>query len=377
MKRIFILTIMACFALSSHAQVTTPPSGGNQKASVTQYMGLTHVTITYNSPDVTGANGQSREGKIWGQLVPYGLNNLSFGLSSAENPSPWRAGANENTTITFSHDVEIEGSPLKAGTYGLHMIPSETDWIIVFSENASSWGSYFYQEEEDALRVTVTPKKSEFHEWLSYEFYDRQLKSCTAALKWENLEVPFKIGVPNITELYAAQIDDDLRGSGGFNWQAWNNAANFYLSNKLDLNKALEYASGAVEDPFFGQKNFTTLSTKALVLEAMGNEKEANKVRKEAIQDPSATVFQIHGLGRRMIVMGKKKEALEIFKMNAKKYPKTWPINVGLARGYSANGDYKKALKHAKKAFDKAPDERNKNSLTAAIEKLKKNEDIN
>lgn len=370
---------MAIFGLMSYAsaQITTPPSGANQKSVVSQYMGITNVTITYNSPDVTAPNGQSREGNIWGKVVPYGLNNLQFGMSSDENPSPWRAGANENTIIEFSHDMQVEGSTIKAGAYGLHMIPSETTWEVVFSNNSTSWGSYFYKESEDALRVTVTPEKSEFNEWLTYEFDNRQLEGCTAYLKWENLKIPFKISVPNIKEIYAAQIDNELKNAGGFNWQAWNSAASFYLNNEMDLEKALEYANGAVEGPFVGQKNFSTLSVKASVLIAMGNQKEAMKVMSEAAEHPTANVFQIHNLGRGLISQGKMSDALEIFKMNASRFPNTWPINVGLARGYSANGNYKKAMKHAEKALKNAPDERNKKSLTAALEKLKKNEDIN
>ncbi len=126
MKRVLFCTALLCSSLA-FAQISTPPSGGNQKSVVTQYMGLVSVTITYNSPDVTAPNGQDRTDKIWGQLVPYGLNNLQFGTSSDENPSPWRAGANENTTIEFSHDVQVEDQPLKAGTYGLHMIPGEDE----------------------------------------------------------------------------------------------------------------------------------------------------------------------------------------------------------------------------------------------------------
>lgn len=374
-----ITTAILAMVLSMNVvgQVTTPPSGGNQKSSVTQYMGFAHVTITYNSPDVTGNNGKSREGNIWGKLVPHGLNNLNFGESSEANPSPWRAGANENTIIEFSHDMMVEGKAISAGTYGLHMITGENEWTLVLSKNSSSWGSYFYNPEEDALRVKLSPSKNQFTEWLSYEFSNRKTGECTANLVWENLKVPFNISVPNINKLYALRIAEELRGSGGFNWQAWNSAANFYLNNNLDLEKALYYADQSVSGAFGAQKNFTTLSTKAAILDAMGKPKESLEVMKEAINDPSANVFQIHRLGRSYIIRGKKEEALKVFQMNAKRFPNQWPINVGLARGYSANGDYKKALKHAEKALKKAPDDVNKKSLTAAIVKLKNSEDIN
>lgn len=377
MKKITTALMVVAFSMACFAQISTPPNGANQKASVTQYMGLSHVTINYNSPDVTGPNGKSREGKIWGQLVPYGLNNLNFGESSEENPSPWRAGANENTTIEFSHDMEIEGSAIKAGTYGLHMIVEEKEWTIIFSNNISSWGSYFYRPEEDALRVKVKPESGEFKEWLTFDFENRQLDECKAYLSWEKMKVGFKVAVPNMSELYAAQIEEELRSSKGFSWQAWNSAANFFVNKNLDLEKALYFANQAMNGNFGGQKNFSTLMTKASVLNAMGKGKEAMEIFEEAIKDPNANVFQIHNLGRSYIGLGKNKEALEIFELNAKRFPNAWPVNVGLARGHSANGNYKKALKYAEKAAKNAPDKLNKDSMAAAVEKLKKGEDIN
>ena len=113
-------------SIACWSQMTLPPSGSNQKSETSQFLGLVKVTISYSSPDVAGR-------PIWGALVPYGLTNLATFKSSEQNPSPWRAGANENTIITISHDAEIEGKPLKAGTYGLHMIPGPEDWTIIFA----------------------------------------------------------------------------------------------------------------------------------------------------------------------------------------------------------------------------------------------------
>ena len=157
--------------------MTVPPGGGNQSAVVTQYMGLVSVTIDYNSPDVTSPAGDDRTGQIWGQLVPWGIapNQFYPGFGTAET-MPWRAGSNEATTITFSHDVEIEGEPIAAGTYALFMAPGEDEWAIIFNRNSSAWGSFFYEPELDALKVQVKPEKTDFfREWLTYEFDDRQL----------------------------------------------------------------------------------------------------------------------------------------------------------------------------------------------------------
>src|SRR5450432_1640320 len=105
--------------LAQFPGLTLPPSGNNQKASVTQFIGPVRVTIDYSSPAVHGPDGKDRRGEIWGKLVPFGLTNLGFGNGK---PGPWRAGANENTVFAVSHDVMIEGKPLAAGRYGLHMI---------------------------------------------------------------------------------------------------------------------------------------------------------------------------------------------------------------------------------------------------------------
>ncbi|MEL6627727.1 MAG: DUF2911 domain-containing protein, partial [Bacteroidota bacterium] len=118
------------FQILSAQSLPLPPSGGNQKAEVSQYMGMVKATFTYNSPDVTDSRGNSREGKIWGQLVPYGLSPNNFGTAKE---MPWRAGANENTLFSVSHDVMIQGQKLPAGTYGFHIIPGEPnqDWTLI------------------------------------------------------------------------------------------------------------------------------------------------------------------------------------------------------------------------------------------------------
>ncbi len=194
-----LLLLVACSGALVAQGLTTPPGGANQRAVVTQYLGMVSVTIDYNAPDVTSPAGEDRTGKIWGQLVPWGIAPNPFypGFGTAEN-MPWRAGSNQNTTITFSHDVEIEGQALEAGTYALFMAPGESEWTIIFNKNSSAWGSFFYDPSLDALQVQVQPEKTDyFREWLTYEFDDRQLDTAQAVLHWENLRVPFRISVPN------------------------------------------------------------------------------------------------------------------------------------------------------------------------------------
>ncbi|MEM9671654.1 MAG: DUF2911 domain-containing protein [Bacteroidota bacterium] len=370
------LCVSLFFQTATAQMITLPPSGDNQKSEVTQHMGsLAKVTINYSSPDVTSPSGEDRTGQIWGQLVPYGMNNLGFGTATE---SPWRAGANENTTITFSHDMLIEGKPIAAGTYGLHMIVEENEtWTLILSKNTSAWGSYFYDEKDDALRVKVQPEEAEYHEWLSYEFIDRQPDQTTAALVWENKKVPFTIKVPNMTALYLNNMQEELQSTAGFSWQGWNQAANFALQNDTLLDQALTWAESAISAPFIGQENFSTLQTKGSILNKLDRTEEAEETLMQAVNHPTASPTQIHGYGRQLLTQGKQDKALEVFKLNAERYPDTWPVNVGLARGYSAVGEYKKALRYAKMAHEEAPDTLNKDNLQAAIEVLEKGEDFN
>ncbi len=360
--------------LFAQGTVTTPPPGGNQKASVSQWIGLVEVNITYNSPDVTSPTGEDRSGKIWGELVPYGMADLGFGNGK---PSPWRVGANENTIFRVSHDVLVEGKPLPAGTYGLHMVPGEEEWTIIFSKNSTSWGSYFYEESEDALRVTVKPEENPFREWMTFEFVDRQPSFTVASLQWEKLAVPFRIEAPNLTELYVNNMRDELRSTRGFTWQGFQSAAQYCLNNEVNLEEALTWADRAVSQPFIGQANFNTLSTKAQILDKLGRGDEALATMTEALDLPGTTAVQIHAYGRQLVAAGQKQDALAVFQKNAERFPNTWPVNVGLARGYSAVGEYKKALGFAKKALDNAPDDTNRQSLEGAIKKLALGEDIN
>ncbi len=180
-----VLSLAFLLMLPSAASVQEGKIPASLKASVTQRLGTdVDITIEYSRPGVKGR-------KIWGALVPYGM---APGNKYSENkPYPWRAGANENTTIEFNKDVLIEGKPLPAGKYGIHMIPGEKEWIIIFSKNNSAWGSFAYKQEEDALRVTVTPVKAPHQEWLVFGFDDLAGTSATAYLHWEELKVPFKI----------------------------------------------------------------------------------------------------------------------------------------------------------------------------------------
>ena len=361
------------------SQITTPPSGDNQKSTVTQFMGLASVTVNYSSPNVHAPDGSDRAGHIWGELVHWGYSNEQFGFSTEANPSPWRAGANENTTITFSHDMKIEGHPIKAGTYGLFMSPQQDEWTIILSKSANAWGSFYYEQKDDALRFTVKPLSSAYEEWLTYTFEERELSSCTLQMRWENLTVPMKIEVPDINALYYEKIKGELQGTTlGFTYHSWVDGANFLVQKNYKLDEAKAWAQNALKGQFYSTENFETLSCMSNVLQAMGKTTEADSVMKRAINNPTATPLEVHLYARGLQAQKKYNEALEIFKINYKNHPDVAVTNLGMARGYSATGDYKNALKYAKAALAiGADDEPMRKTLEDGIKKLEEGKDFN
>jgi len=367
LKKIFSFLLAAfCFQLS-FAQLTTPADGGNKKASVSERIGITDVTLHYDRPAIKG-----REGKIWGQLVEKGFTDLGFGTSKA---APWRAGANENTTITLSTDVLVEGKPLAAGTYGLFLAYGDNESTFIFSNNSTSWGSYFYDPKEDALRVNVKNKiLAESVERLKYEFMDQTENSATVNLAWEKKSFPFKIEI-DLLKTQLASFRKELRGDKGFKWEAWVDAINYSVQHNTNLVEALQWSDYAINGVYVGQKNFSTLSAKAAVLRKMGRDTEAEAIMKEAM--PLATMQELHNYARQLLAAKKNAEALEAFKLNAQKNPNLFTTNMGLMRGYSANGDYKNALKHAKAALAQAPDDNNKKAIEGFIKTLGEGKAIN
>ncbi len=369
MMKNYLLPILLLFSVNtlSAQNLTTLPDGGNKKASVSEQIGLTDVTIHYDRPAVKG-----REGKIWGGLVAYGFTDLGFGTTKT---APWRAGANENTTISFSTDAMVEGKPIAAGTYALFMAMSPNEATVIFSKNSTSWGSFFYDPKEDALRVSVkTIPTTESVERLKFEFSDQKENSAVISLAWEKLRIPFTVSVDyikNQLETYRKE----LRSNKGFDKDSWVEAVNFSVQNNVNLEEALQWSDYSINGPFIGQKTFRTLSARAALLEKLNRGPEAAQLMKEAM--PLANMQELHGYGRQLLRNKKPAEALEAFKLNAQKNPNVFTTNMGLARGYSANGDFKNASKYAKIALTQAPDKANKDAIGGYIKMLDEKKDIN
>ncbi len=248
------------------------------------------------------------------------------------------------------------------------------DATLIFSNTNSSWGSFFYDPKDDALRVTVkTAPLNESVEWLKYEFMNETDNSAVIALEWEKLKIPFKVEV-DYPKTQLALFKNELRSDKGFTPDVWVQAAQFAAANN-DLEDALQWSDYSINGAFVGQKNFNTLSTQGMILRKQGKTAESDAVMKEALA--LGSMVDLHQYGRQLIGDKKPKDALEVFKLNAHKNPNVFTTDVGLARGYSANGDYKNALKYAKLAQPLAPDKMNKDSVAKMIEMLGQEKDVN
>ena len=187
-------------------------------ATVSQTVGVTHITIDYSSPGVKNRT-------IWGELVPFG--------------EVWRTGANEVTSITFDDPVKINGSELPAGTYGIHTIPGETEWEIIFSKDTEVDAGSNYDPEKDALKIKVKPEEAPFVERMIFIFTNTTDSKTTANLRWEKLSVPFDIEV-STQDIVFAKADEKL------SWLPSFQAANYCLTNDVNLEQGMKWIEASV-----------------------------------------------------------------------------------------------------------------------------------
>ena len=312
------------------------------EAEVEQIVGITEIKISYHRPAVN-------KRKVWGELVPY--------------KEVWRAGANENTTISFSSDVSVGGQKLTAGTYGLHMIPTEADWTVIFSKQNGAWGSFSYDQKEDAARITVSPTSADFQERLGYTFEDPTDSSVTVAMRWEKVRVPIPVTV-DTPQVVVESLRKELRGLGRFFWQGWNQAATYCLRNNVNLDEALEWSNESTKIA----ENFTNLRTKAALLEKKGDTKSADALRAKSLG--LATEAEMNAYGYQLLGQKKTDEAIEAFKKNAKDHPASWNVYDSLAEAYATKGDKKQATELYTKARNMAP-ESQKKRIDDALAKLR------
>lgn len=347
---------------SLHAQALRLPDGVNLKSKTGRSVGVTDIEINWNAPGVKG-----REGKIWGtDLANYGFMVLGFG---SDVQSPWRAGANENTTVSFSTDVTINGARLAAGKYGFFIALYPDSCTLIFNKNTEGWGSYFYDSNLDVMRVTTKQQKNQpaIQERLAYTFANQTAESVEIALEWERWRIPFTVKV-DLVQTTLASIKAQMTGALGFDPGSLEAAATWCLQNKINQEQALNWINSAVSPSLGGVNSFRALGTKAGLLTQLGRQSEADGIMKSALE--SASVMEMHGYGRQLLAQGKTKEAMEVFQQNYTRHKGAWPTNGGLMRGYSAMGDLKKALEYGKIALAQAPDEAGKRALEQAVKTL-------
>jgi hypothetical protein len=325
-----------------HADLKNPQA--SPASSVEQTVGLTDIKVTFHRPAINGR-------KVWGELVPYG--------------EVWRAGANENTTVTFSSDVKIEGKPLRAGTYGVHMIPTQKDWTVIFTNMAVAWGSFTYDVKEDALRVSVKPRQaSSNEERLTYRFDDPTNTKTTLVLAWEKLAVPVSIEV-DTPKVVMASMRGELRGLPGFAPEGWAQAAAYWVKNGGPLDEALKMADKSIGmRPTYG-----SLNTRAAILDKQGKANDAKEARAKAMAIATENDLNLHAYG--LIADKKVDEAIAEFKTIVDKFPASWNAHDSLGEALALKGDKAGSIAMYEKALALVKDPVQKKRIEGTLQRLK------
>lgn len=341
-SNIFVVALLfACFSLQGQAVVTIPRS--SPRAHFSQTFGITKISIDYGAPKVKIGNND-RRGKIWGQQVPYGFQKINF---AGKGEIPWRAGADENTTIHFSTDVKVEGKPLSAGTYGFHIaIYEDNTATLIFSNNSSSWGSFWYNEVEDALRVKVEMEDAEFQNVLNYSSIELDGVYTKLALSWENKRIPFAVEA-NTLDLVVNNLSEELRGQVGFGWQGKFQAAQYLVR----FNHNIPQAEKWIDESIAANKNFQNLQLKSSILFKQQKMEEVMTLLDEAAT--LADINQLNSLGYTLMQNNLLEKALEMFELNVERNPDDANVLNSLGEALVAKGgktDKKRAIKLFKKS---------------------------
>jgi tetratricopeptide (TPR) repeat protein len=216
----------------------------------------------------------------------------------------------------------------------------------------------------------VKPQTTDVHDALAYDFDDLKADSAVVTLRWDKVAVPFKVAV-KVNDLVTASIHRQIYGLNQYYWEGWDDAAGYFLANKINLDEALQDEDKSIQ----AEERFDNLLNKSKILEAMGHKDDAIAIRSKALDKGSA--LQLYFYGRQLQGEKKQEEAFAIFRTNAKKFPDYWTSHVGLARVYSGQGDFDKAVKEIQSALPGVPDEANKTRLEGYVKRLQSKDDIN
>lgn len=338
-KRSLLLLWIAFTSIPAFAQQITQPRTPSPAATVSQTIGISTVNVNYSRPSVNGR-------EIWGALVPYGWNKQGFG---SNNEAPWRAGANENTVITFSHDALVEGKNVPAGSYGLFfVINQDNTGEVVLSKDYRSWGSFWYDPARDALRAPIQLRTIPLTERLTFAFDSITKTSAELVLNWEKKQFPVKIQFA-VDDIVMANAAEELKGPVGFTWQGYASAAQYALQNKVHTDQAMKWIDQALAQ----NKNFNTLRIKSGLLQETGNTVEAEKLMNEAIG--MATEAELNTYGYQLLGNGQHDKAIEVLTLNTKRHPKSANTWDSLGEAYAIKGDKKNAIANFKKSLSLNP----------------------
>jgi tetratricopeptide (TPR) repeat protein len=326
-------------ALQVTAQGITAPRTASPAASISQTIGISKVTVSYSRPAVKGR-------QLWGALVPYGWNVQGFG---AGNEAPWRAGANENSVIEFSHPAKVEGKEVPAGTYGLFfVINQDNTGEVVLSKDYRSWGSFWYDAKHDHLRAKIQLRDIPHEELLTFEFGNLAKNSGELLLNWEKKQFPVKIEFA-VDEIVMANATEELKSVTGFTWQGYASAANYALQNNINLEQGIRWIDQAIAQ----NKSFPTLRTKADLLKKTGKTADGDKLLKEAMA--AATEAELNAYGYQLMGLGDIDKAIDILVLNTTRFPKSANAWDSLGEAYATKGDKDNAVKNFKKSLSLNP----------------------
>jgi len=339
-RALLLVLVSATPALAQAPRLSLPDPSPH--ATVSQRVGLTDITIDYHRPAVN-------KRKIWGALVPY--------------DEPWRAGANENTTVTFSSAVTVGGKQLPAGTYGLHMIPTAKTWTVALSTTNTAWGSFSYDPKEDAVRFTVTPTQADHQESLQYTFENPTETSVNVVLRWERFQISFPITV-DTKAVTLVSLKAQLRGLSRFFWQPWNQAATWCIQKDCGPDQALSWVDSSIGV----QPSFANLSTKAKLLDKK-DPAAAKDLRAQAMK--LANEGDVNTLAYQYLGDKKYPEALELFRKNVADHPDSWNVHDSLGEALATTGDKKSAAASYEKALSLTKDPVQKKRINTVLAGLK------
>ena len=339
------IALLALLALPALAVAQGPPLSlpeASQAATASQRIGLTDITVTYHRPAV-------RQRTVWGDLVPY--------------DQVWRAGANQNTVLSFSTPFSVGGQQLPAGDYGLHIIPTKAEWTVILNKESTAWGSFFYDQAKDAARFTTRPQPAEFQEHLAYTFESPGPASVTLTLHWEKVALPIQI-VVDTPAVVSDNLQQQLHNLPGFFWQSFAQAASWSARNNANLDRASAWADRAIAM----NRNYQTLRAKALVLERKGEGTAAVALREEALK--VATEADINAYGYELMGAGKVDEAIATFRKNVADHPGSWNTYDSLGEALAQKGQVAEAVVQYTKALQMVGDDTNKKRISGILAKL-------